>query len=71
MLGMYCQKLFKELAQKRIMSLQRFLRLKMFVEDEVLKTLYYNASQKHNMNICTNYKLIKNKLGTKYFHQNR
>jgi dUTP pyrophosphatase len=36
------------------MSLQRFLRLKMFVEDEVLKTLYYNASQKHNMNICTN-----------------
>ena len=32
----------------------RFLRLKMYVEDEVLKSFYYDAAQKHNTKMWTN-----------------
>ena len=32
----------------------RFVRLKMYVEDEVLKSFYYDAAQKHNTKMWTN-----------------
>lgn len=36
------------------MTIPRFLRLKMFVEDEVLKSFYFDAAQKHNTKMWTN-----------------
>jgi dUTP pyrophosphatase len=35
-------------------TIPRFVRLKMYVEDEVMKSFYYDASQKHNAKMWTN-----------------
>lgn len=52
----YWLNLFKDSLGKYVMSspIPRFLRLKMFVEDEFLKSFYYDAAQKHNNKMWTN-----------------